>query len=237
MAHQLNLLSLHFIYHSLAQPIVKKLISHMWLRRIESYLSSSHSDLTLAALKLLLAMSKFAGSKEQKSLLEAFSWDAKMFNKLIFMQRHDKSLAGQNATDVLERPDIRTLCLQFILSFISSPSSYVKSTLLEQHREIALVLFKRIYALPYAVVKLVLELLWTELWQDKKVKRTLKVGLFNEATINLVCKFNFLIVSFANCYDSCLNCMNVMQRNTTTQSTFPPISYITFSWPSAHTVA
>ena len=187
MAHQLNLLSSHFIYHSLGQPIIKKLISHMWLRRIESYLTSTHNDLTLAALKLLLAMSKFAGSKEQKSLLEAFSWDIKVFNKLVFMHRHNKQANPEDTANAMDRPDIRTLCLQFILSFISSPSSHVKITLIEQHREIVLILFKRIYALPYSVVKLVLETLWTDLWQDKKVKRTLKVGLFNEATISLVC--------------------------------------------------
>lgn len=193
IGHQLNLLSAHFIYHTLGQPIVKKLLSHMWLRRLESYLSGSHTDLTLSTLKLLLAMSNFAGSKEQKTFLDAFTWDAKVFVKLLFMQRHDNSKATrkqEKVVDPMERPDIRTLCLMFILSFVSAQASHhVKSVFLEQHREVVQVVFKRVHTLPYVVVKHILETLWTDLWQDRKVKRSLKVSVFNEGSISSVSLF------------------------------------------------
>ncbi|KAH8115698.1 ribosome 60S biogenesis N-terminal-domain-containing protein [Phellopilus nigrolimitatus] len=163
----LTLTSLHFVYQTLGQPIVKKLLTAQRMRRLDSYLSGAHSDLCLAALKLLNAISKFAGGKEQKCLLESFSWDVKVFHKLLYMRRKGKD--GEH--DILARPDIRTL-----------------SMFLEQHRDIFLSIFKGLNADPHLVVRYVLEVLWTNLWQDQKVKRTLKVGLFGETTVQHLLK-------------------------------------------------
>lgn len=100
----------------------------------------------------------------------------------------------QNA---LVKPDIRTLCLQFILSFVSSTHG-IKALFLEQHRDIFLSVFKGLGADPYPVIRYVLEILWTKLWQDQKLKRTLKVGLFNETTLQHVCPVTSTIYTNTN---------------------------------------
>lgn len=78
LACLLTLLSSHFIYQDLGQPIIKSLLSSYWLRKLELYLGGSHTDLTLVTVKLLNAISNYSGGREQKALLEAFMWDVKV---------------------------------------------------------------------------------------------------------------------------------------------------------------
>jgi len=78
LAYLINLTSTHYIYHPLARPITKKLLSAQWIRKINGYVSDSHRDLSLATLKLLYAISTFAGGVEQKALFDAFIWDVKV---------------------------------------------------------------------------------------------------------------------------------------------------------------
>jgi nucleolar pre-ribosomal-associated protein 1 len=80
--------------------------------------------------------------------------------------------------------DIRTLYILFLLSFVqeNSPSS-LKTAFLEQRRDAFLSIFKGLAQDPYDVVHKVLEACWSGIWSDPKVTRTLKIGLFQEATI------------------------------------------------------
>ncbi len=48
------------------------------MRRLESNLSGSRTDLALVSLKLLNAMATYASGKEQKAVFDAFAWDAKV---------------------------------------------------------------------------------------------------------------------------------------------------------------
>jgi hypothetical protein len=83
--------------------------------------------------------------------------------------------------------DIRTYYVFFILSFIDpETSSLVKSTFLEQQRDIFLSIFKGLSQDSYLVIRKVLEVCWVGLWSDPKVKRTAKIGLFSEITIGHV---------------------------------------------------
>lgn len=83
--------------------------------------------------------------------------------------------------------DIRTLAMMIILSFFSPHSSpQVKSVMLEQHRDVILSIFKGLSSDSYSVIRHTLEVLWSNLWQDHKVKRTLKIGAFGETTIQHV---------------------------------------------------
>jgi hypothetical protein len=86
------------------------------------------------------------------------------------------------------KPDIRTLYITFILRFIQPTSTlhFIKSTFLESHREIFLAIFKRLYEDPYPLVRTVLETSWEGIWQDNRLKKTLKIGLFGEKTLTLV---------------------------------------------------
>ncbi|KAG1854965.1 ribosome 60S biogenesis N-terminal-domain-containing protein [Suillus subalutaceus] len=134
----LALLSSHFPYHSHGIPIIKTLLSPKWMRKITSYLSGSN-ELILVSLKLLNSISHFGGGRERKTLFEAFPWDTKTLAKVSHMRRKGKG----DTEDALARPDIRTYYFFFILSFIDpETSSLVKSTFLEQQRDIFLSIFK-----------------------------------------------------------------------------------------------
>jgi nucleolar pre-ribosomal-associated protein 1 len=110
-----------------------------------------------------------------------------------------------NATDSLAKPgqgspfiwkvcsshvDIRTLYVVFILSFVETDNSAsIKAEFLEQHRDVFLSIFKGLFQDSYAVVSKVLEVCWAGIWSDLKLKRTLKISLFNELTLSHVCDF------------------------------------------------
>lgn len=83
--------------------------------------------------------------------------------------------------------DIRTLFVLLLLSFIdTTTSSAVKAAFLEQRRDNLQGIFKGLSEDSHTVVRKVLECCWTGLWCDPKVKRTAKIGLFNEQTIQQV---------------------------------------------------
>jgi len=83
--------------------------------------------------------------------------------------------------------DIRTLYLLFILSFVDRDTvSSLKASFLEQRREIFMGIFKGLCQDPYIVIEKVLQVCWEGLWLDRKVKRTLKIGVFGETTISHV---------------------------------------------------
>ena len=71
-------MSAHLLHHSHGEIIAKRILTSQWMRKIDFQLSSAHNDSVLAALKLLNSISTFAGGKEQKALLESFSWDVKV---------------------------------------------------------------------------------------------------------------------------------------------------------------
>ncbi|KAG6897168.1 hypothetical protein C0992_003674 [Termitomyces sp. T32_za158] len=181
----LTLTSSHYTYQALGQPIIKTILTPTYTRRLNSYLGGSHAELILVTLKLFNAMSSFAGGREKKSVLEAFGWELKSLPKLLNMRRKSAS----DTSDTLAKPDIRTLYLLFILSFVGSDSpAQIKATFIEQHREPFLSIFKGLIQDSYVVARRVLEICWAGLWSDPKVKRTLKINLFNEITISHLSK-------------------------------------------------
>lgn len=118
VASLLVLLSSHYTYQVLGQPIITTLVSPPWMRRLMSNLGGSHNELVLVTLKLLNAMSSFAGGLGRKSLSEAFAWETKVsaqpsrlgstlmpiyqsLPKLLFMRRKSKIDAY---TDSIARP-------------------------------------------------------------------------------------------------------------------------------------
>lgn len=89
--------------------------------------------------------------------------------------------------DPLIKPDIRTLFIMFILQFVQPSTSHaVKVAFLESQRETLSALFKRIAEDPFSLMRLVLETCWSGIWKDQKLKRTTKIALFNEQTLNQV---------------------------------------------------
>lgn len=77
--------------------------------------------------------------------------------------------------------------MTLLLSFVdSTTASIVKTAFLEQRREIFSLMFKGLWQDPYSLVRRVLEVCWTGIWADQKVRRTLKIGLFNETVLSQV---------------------------------------------------
>ncbi|CDO76370.1 hypothetical protein BN946_scf185011.g34 [Trametes cinnabarina] len=182
LAAVLNLLSSHYTYHAFAQPLFRTLLSQQWTHNLNLYLSGQHSELILVTLKLYNSMSNFAGGRERRSILEAFAWEMKSLPKLLQMRRKSK---GGEDVDTLQKPDIRTLYVLFVLSFIDpTTSSSIKAILLEQHREAFTIIFKGLWQDSYPVIRRVLEVCWTGLWSDSKIKRTLKIQAFNETILS-----------------------------------------------------
>jgi nucleolar pre-ribosomal-associated protein 1 len=74
----LTLLNTHYTYHTLGIPIVKTLLSPQWIRRLNSYIGGSHTELILVTLKLFNGMSAFGGGRERKSVMDGFAWETKV---------------------------------------------------------------------------------------------------------------------------------------------------------------
>ncbi|KAF8622432.1 hypothetical protein AX15_007016 [Amanita polypyramis BW_CC] len=181
----LSLVSSHFTYHAAGYPVLKALLTPPCIRRLNSYLGGSSNELILVSLKLYNVMSMFGGGKERRTVLDSFPWELKSLPKLLNMRRRGKV----EEADPFVRPDIRTLYISFLLSFIhQDSSSHIKSLFLEQHRHTLPAVFKGISQDPYGLAKEILEVCWSGLWSDPKVKRTLKIGLFNEVTIGHLLK-------------------------------------------------
>ncbi|KAJ3573727.1 hypothetical protein NP233_g2249 [Leucocoprinus birnbaumii] len=182
LAVLLPLLSTHYTNHALGYPVIKSLLSPQWMRRLNSYVVGAHNELTLVTLKLLNAISGFASGREKKTLLDVFQWEMKSLPKLLALRRK-----GKVEDNPLSRPDIRTLYIFFLLSFLEGQTQ-VKNAFLDQHRDAFVAIFKGLPQDHYLFIRHVLEAIWTNLWSDPKVKRTTKIGLFNEITISHLLK-------------------------------------------------
>ncbi|PIL36537.1 hypothetical protein GSI_00226 [Ganoderma sinense ZZ0214-1] len=178
----LSLLSSHYTYHPYAQPVLRTLLSQQYTHNLNTYLSGQHADLVLVSLKLFNSISNFAAGRERKLVLDTFPWEIKSLPKLLHMRRKGK--VAQDV-DILVRPDIRTLYILLVLSFVdSTTSSSVKAAFLERHRDAFTSIFKGLWQDSYSLIRRVFEVCWSGLWSDQKLKRTLKVQVFNEATLS-----------------------------------------------------
>ncbi|KAJ7109702.1 ribosome 60S biogenesis N-terminal-domain-containing protein [Mycena crocata] len=177
----LALLSSHYTFHAAGHPILRTLLSPPWMRRLNSYLGGSHTELLLVTLKLFNSMTAFAGGRERKSILESFAWETKSLPKLLNMRRKAKA---DESLDPLAKPDIRTLYVLFCLSFVDQETPIqLKTMFLEQHRDTIFSIFRGLFQDPFVVIRKVLEICWAGIWLDPKIKRTLKIGLFSEMTV------------------------------------------------------
>ncbi|CCA67773.1 hypothetical protein PIIN_01597 [Serendipita indica DSM 11827] len=185
-ASLINLLSTQYAYHNLGLPIVKTLLSPTSSRRLNSHLNSAQTDLVLVALKVWNALSDYGGGMEKLKVYEQFMWSNKSLFRLFHMRRKGQI---DLSVDPFIKPDIRTLYIMFLLSFVrSSVAPTIKATFLETQREIFLAIFKRISEDPYPLVKTILEVSWEGIWRDNKIKRTVKIGLFGEQVLSQLTK-------------------------------------------------
>lgn len=100
------------------------------------------------------------------------------------MRRKGPRAKGKEA---FTKPDIRTLFIQFILSFTtSSTPTPIKTAMLEDHKDLFIGIFKGLQDDSYDVVRYILEISWDGIWCDTKLARTTKIRLFSEGTLSHV---------------------------------------------------
>ncbi|KZS90936.1 hypothetical protein SISNIDRAFT_487949 [Sistotremastrum niveocremeum HHB9708] len=185
-AYILQLLSSHLSTQATGSSLTKILLSSLFFRRYNAHLSGGHNELIMATLKLLTALSTFAGCKDQKMVLDGFAWGSKAMPKLLYARR---KVANRILLEGLPKPDIRTLYIKFILSFVSpSSSTSIKSSLLEHHSDALSAIFKGLIEDPYDVARWILESCWEGIWMDAKLKRTLKLGAFHNNVLLQIMK-------------------------------------------------
>ena len=110
-------------------------------------------------------------------------------------------------------------------------ATQTKTTFLEQHRDAFLAIFKGIGQDHYSLARRILEACWTGIWSDAKLKRTLKIGLFNEVTIGHVRQsFSGPFFVTNRCLLSCSSYMTVIHLTTPTTITSLLIWCTTFCW-------
>ncbi|KAI0301899.1 transcriptional repressor TCF25-domain-containing protein [Multifurca ochricompacta] len=81
--------------------------------------------------------------------------------------------------------------LSSLLTVLSSQFAHhklVKSLFLEQRQDILRSIFTGLDQDPYSLARKVLEVSWTGIWLDPRVKRTLKVNVFNGASLHHIMK-------------------------------------------------
>ncbi|KAG9316606.1 ribosome 60S biogenesis N-terminal-domain-containing protein [Chiua virens] len=155
----LSLFSCHLPDHMHGISIIKTVLSPQWLRRLNS------------TLKLFHTISTFGSGRERKSVFEAFPWDNKNLPKLLHMRRRGKE---SERGDILDRPGC-TIVYQD-----SVPGS--------NGAKVFTSIFKGLVQDHYTLVQKVLLVCWEGVWSDPKIKRTAKLGLFNELTVSHLLK-------------------------------------------------
>ena len=78
LAALLTLLSQHFIYHSRADEIIRRILDHNVMRRLNSCLGTVQYETMIATLKLFNALVDFADGREKRSVLDNFAWSMKV---------------------------------------------------------------------------------------------------------------------------------------------------------------
>ncbi|CDR98544.1 hypothetical protein [Sporisorium scitamineum] len=207
LAQSLALLSIHYPTHALGSNIVERILSpnQPWLAMLHTYISnlggakfasSKHRDgpsskgsdvAALASLVLLREVSTFAKGRYAAKLFDSFNWSMKVLPHIFNMRQRSNrkskiSKKAQVAQDVsLRRPDIRTLYILFLLSFLQQSYSHtLKLRLLDLGRDFLPGILKGLPQDPPDVVQTILLHLHDDLVKDTKIPRSKKVEFWNE---------------------------------------------------------
>ncbi|GAC93665.1 hypothetical protein PHSY_001230 [Pseudozyma hubeiensis SY62] len=207
LAQSLALLSVHYPTHALGSNIIERILSsnQPWLGMLHNYISnlggakfaaskqrdtrsSKGSDVAgLASLVLLREITSFAKGRYAAKLFDSFNWSMKVLPHIFNMRRRTSrksktSKKTQVAKDVsLRRPDIRTLYILFLLSFLQQGYSHtLKLRLLDLGRDFLPAILKGLPQDPPDVVQTILLHLHEDLVKDTKIPRSKKVEFWNE---------------------------------------------------------
>jgi nucleolar pre-ribosomal-associated protein 1 len=154
----------------------------------------SQEIVTMASLRLLLEMTTFAGGKYARSVFDQMNWTMKSLPRLLSMRRRTNKKKEAKATSkpknavTLDRPDIRTLWILFLLSFLCSSTGVnqpvsLQVAALSLGKEFLPAILKGLANDPPQIVVHVLMALHAGLISDAaaaKLPRSKVVGFFSE---------------------------------------------------------
>ncbi|KAK4329709.1 hypothetical protein RTBOTA2_005661 [Rhodotorula toruloides] len=162
--------------------LLKTLLSPKYHPYLERSLNPGRNDVTTAALKLCNVLVGFGGGKYARKVFGCFGWSPKVTSRLY--KTRLRSLTSSNA---LSKPDIRTLLILLVLSFLSASDVRLKSQVLETKGLLSGV-FKGLNEDPESVVGLVLEVVAREVVVERRVGLEARRNVFDEACINELVK-------------------------------------------------
>ncbi|GAA6049204.1 hypothetical protein JCM3770_003309 [Rhodotorula araucariae] len=162
--------------------LVKTLLSPKYAPYFDRSLNPGRNDVTTAVLKLCNVLVGFGGGKFARRVFGCFGWSPKVTARLY--KTRLRTLTSSNA---LAKPDIRTLLVLLVLSFLSAGDVRLKSLVLETKGLLAGV-FKGLNEDPEVIVNLVLETVGRELVIERRVGLEARRNVFDEACINELAK-------------------------------------------------
>ncbi|GAA5837662.1 hypothetical protein JCM3766R1_000547 [Sporobolomyces carnicolor] len=162
--------------------LIKTLLSAKYTPYLERALNPGRNDVTTSALRLCNVLVGFAGGRFAKKLFSAFGWSPKVTTRL-----YKTRLRSATSANVLNKPDIRTLLVLLVLSFLSAGDTRLKSQVLET-KGLVSGIFKGLSEDPEVVTNLVLEIMFSEVVQDRRVGLEARRNVFDESCINELVK-------------------------------------------------
>ncbi|GAA5910073.1 Urb1p [Sporobolomyces salmoneus] len=162
--------------------LIKTLLSSKYTPYLERALNPGRNDVTTSALRLCNVLVGFAGGRFAKKLFGAFGWSPKVTTRL-----YKTRLRSTTSANVLNKPDIRTLLVLLVLSFLSAGDTRLKSQVLET-KGLVSGIFKGLNEDPEVVVNLVLEVFFREIVQDRRVGLEARRNVFDESCVNELVK-------------------------------------------------
>ncbi|EJT99629.1 hypothetical protein DACRYDRAFT_95959 [Dacryopinax primogenitus] len=157
------------------------LLSDRHAERLNRAVRQDDASLVLSCLKLWLELASVDALQER--VAATWNWGGKAGTKLLSMRRK----GNMNPTDdPIRHPDIRTSYILFLLSFLtpSTPSSLKQSFLSQKDTFTAI--FRDLRRDHTAIIRKVLEVSWGGIWEDRRVRRTAKISVFNEWLLNQI---------------------------------------------------
>ncbi|GAA6025207.1 hypothetical protein JCM11491_004864 [Sporobolomyces phaffii] len=162
--------------------LIKSLLSTKYAPYLERALNPGRNDVTTSALRLCNVLVGFAGGRFARKLFGAFGWSPKVTTRL-----YKTRLRTTTAANVLTKPDIRTLLVLLVLSFLSAGDARLKAQVLETKGLLGGI-FKGLHDDPEVVVNLVLEVSFREIVEDRRVGLEARRNVFDESCINELVK-------------------------------------------------
>ncbi|KDE02566.1 hypothetical protein MVLG_06882 [Microbotryum lychnidis-dioicae p1A1 Lamole] len=159
---------------------VRRLLAQ-YAAQLQRALNPGRNDTTVAALKLLNVVVAFDSGRFARRAFDALPWTSKATSRLF------KTRLQDNTRDPLRRPDIRTLLVMLVLSFLSMNDARLKGQVLET-RGLLSGMIKGLSDDPPPVVHHVLVAFYRDVIVARSVGLGIRRALLDEANLKEIVK-------------------------------------------------